>query len=281
MASAPLAGAVAGFAEVILVQPLDMVKTRFQIYESGQNPSVPRALMDIYREGGFSRFYRGFIPEAASTMPARTAMYWTYDSVNSFLSDRWGGPSAAAAHIAGFSAGPAEAVVVTPMQVVKVRLQSREYLGRYANTVDCCKQVLHEEGVRALFAGVGATTGRNAVWNGMYFGIIFRLRGLVQRGDEGPFLRAVGTSGMSFAAGAIATCFNAPFDVAKSRIQLQDTRSEQRKYRSTVQTLGTILREEGPKAVYKGFAPKVLRMAMGGAIGMPIFEACKAVFDRA
>lgn len=270
--SAPVAGAIAGLVEVVMVQPLDLVKTRFQLHEQGRNPSVPRALLDIYREGGILRFYRGFLPEAASTMPARTAMYTTYNLVSERLCrDR--GMSAGVASISGSCAGVPESLVVTPLQVVKVRLQSKEYLGRYLNTFDCFKKVLAEEGVQALFTGFGATAYRNCIWNGVYFGLIFDFKSRLQHGNESPLARFFGTSGISFVAGAIATCFNAPLDVAKSRIQMQDTRADVKKYRNAFQTLALVLKEEGPRACYKGFAPKVLRMACGGAIGMPIFEA--------
>jgi solute carrier family 25 2-oxodicarboxylate transporter 21 len=280
MASAPLAGALAGLVEVIMVQPLDMVKTRFQIHDKGRNPSVPRALLDVYREGGIGRFYRGFLPEAASTMPARTAMYSTYFWVNERLSREWGGPSATAATIGGFCSGVPEGFVANPLQVVKVRLQSKEYLGQYRNTFDCFGKILRTEGVMALMAGVEATCYRNILWNGPYFGLVFEFKRRMERGNESVLMRAFGTSGISLIAGALATCVNAPMDTAKSRIQMQDVRLDVKKYRHAFQTLGLILKEEGLRSCYKGFAPKALRMAFGGAIGMPIFEAVNAALSK-
>lgn len=284
MASSASAGAIAGFVEVVMVQPLDFVKTRFQLYEQGRNPSVARALIDVYREGGFLRFYRGFLPEAASTMPARTAMYTTY---NLALDTLCAGskPTAGLAFVAGCCAGPVEAAVVTPLQLVKVRLQSKDHLGRYRNALDCCRRVYAEEGLQAMFTGFGATAGRNTVWNGVYFGLVFQFKALSTQEGKGPLMSALTTSGASFVSGFIATCFNAPFDTAKSRIQQQLMPEMQAqgspaalpKYRGTFQTLGLVLQQEGPGALYKGFVPKALRMAFGGAIGMPIFEAVSAL----
>ena len=48
------------------------------------------------------------------------------------------------------AAGVPEAAVVTPFQVVKVRLQAKEHLGRYHGTLHCLRTVLAEEGPRAL-----------------------------------------------------------------------------------------------------------------------------------
>jgi len=77
-----------------------------------------------------------------------------------------------------------------------------------------------------------------------------------------------------FIGGILATTVNCPFDVAKSRIQSEKRfPGTQPKYRWTFPVLYTIFTEEGPRAIYKGYAPKVLRMAFGGAIAMVAFEA--------
>jgi len=59
--------------------------------------------------------------------------------------------------------------------------------------------------------------------------------------------------------------------VAKSRIQSQ-VKGQPAKYTSIVSSLLLIAREEGPQALYKGFAPKVLRMGIGGGVAMSTFE---------
>lgn len=42
----------------------------------------------------------------------------------------------------------------------------------------------------------------------------------------------------------------------------------------------TIMREEGPAALYKGFAPKVLRLAPGGGILLLVVEFTLGVFRK-
>ena len=100
--------------------------------------------------------------------------------------------------------------------------------------------------------------------------------------------------------GILATAFNAPFDVVKSRFQSQlphtitgtkqhppfyffnilnlflfffkKKKGKQVKYRYTIQSLITIYKDEGARALYKGFAPKSIRMAVGGGVCMAAFE---------
>lgn len=44
--------------------------------------------------------------------------------------------------------------------------------------------------------------------------------------------------------------------------------------------LGTILREEGPAALYKGFVPKVLRLAPGGGVLLLVVEFTLDMFRK-
>jgi solute carrier family 25 2-oxodicarboxylate transporter 21 len=42
----------------------------------------------------------------------------------------------------------------------------------------------------------------------------------------------------------------------------------------------TIMREEGPAALYKGFVPKVLRLAPGGGVLLLVVEFTLGVFRK-
>jgi hypothetical protein len=79
-----------------------------------------------------------------------------------------------------------------------------------------------------------------------------------------------------------ATCFNAPFDVAKSRIQSQlpaatagATGDSHRRYHGTLSTLARIAREEGLAACWKGFQAKAIRMGLAGLVGLSSFDLVK------
>ena len=65
---------------------------------------------------------------------------------------------------------------------------------------------------------------------------------------------------------------NIPWDVAKSRIQCYLPENTPRKYKTCIQTMLLVNKEEGFKALFKGFAPKVLRLGPGGAIMMIAYE---------
>ncbi len=269
-----VAGGIGGIAECIIVQPFDFLKTRYQL-STTPNPPILTGLRRVIHEGGFFRLYRGILPELAGMIPKSSVMYATYATCMENFSGRFGDGtklSTLTPAAAGVISGVTEAVTVTPFQVVKVRLQTKEYVGRYKHTVDCALQIFRTEGLFSFYTGLGPTLWRNCIWNGVYFGSMFHIKALFPV-TSSKAVDVVQTLTAGFIGGMLGTCFNAPFDMVKSRFQSQLVNtSGTRLYRYTLPSLLMILRKEGPRAVYKGFAPKAVRMGLGGGVCMSAFE---------
>ena len=270
------AGAISGVTEAFAVQPLDMVKTRHQL-NVGLNESVYKSLVSLYREGGVGRLYRGMTPELIGMIPKTSALYASYEIFRRELSSSYGDSSWVAA-LSGTLASFPEAIIVTPPQVVKVRMQAKEHLGRFLNPLDCLQKTVREEGVNALFIGLGPTLWRNGIWNTVYFGTMHKLKSYIPKG-ESKLEEACITLVTGFCGAVFATCFNAPFDVVKSRFQSQ-LKSANPRYRNSLQTLSLIYREEGVASIYKGFRPKAIRMGLGGAVAMCTFEFVEGLLQE-
>lgn len=54
--------------------------------------------------------------------------------------------------------------------------------------------------------------------------------------------------------------------------RFQSQLPDQRKYTSVFPALATIAREEGLRALYKGFVPKALRLGIGQSVGLVMFQ---------
>jgi len=237
------------------------------------------------------RLYRGLLPELAGMAPTRSAMYGSNEMAKRFLlRENDGKDTAIISGVAGAFSGMAEAIVTTPFQVVKVRLLSKEHLGRYQNSFDCVVKVLRDEGLVAFTTGLSATIFRNSVWNGVYFTTIKCIKDAFPAPRDSKLAAMMHSLSTGFVAGVMATMCNAPFDVAKSRIQAQLTPTAASgvagrnpttiQYTSTLQTLMTIGRTEGLGALYKGFTPKAIRMGLGGAVAVTAFEGvCEMAKD--
>eukprot|EP00316_Scyphosphaera_apsteinii_P005560 CAMPEP_0119302334 /NCGR_PEP_ID=MMETSP1333-20130426/3946_1 /TAXON_ID=418940 /ORGANISM="Scyphosphaera apsteinii, Strain RCC1455" /LENGTH=259 /DNA_ID=CAMNT_0007304657 /DNA_START=225 /DNA_END=1004 /DNA_ORIENTATION=- len=248
-----------------------MIKTRHQL-NRGVNPSLAASLSILYQEGGVRRFYRGVIPEFAGMVPKSSAMYASYEWARRGLQRHTSLDEVSTCFLAGIASGPAEAAVVQPFQVVKVRMQTKEYVGRYVGSFDCAMQILRSEGVAAFArSGAGATVWRNTVWNSIYFSAMAQVR--TGRSSEGSATyNKLLELASGFMCGVLATAFNAPFDVAKSLQQSQLPDATQ-PYGGTAATLVRVVREEGVSACWAGFQAKAIRMGLAGLVGLSSFDA--------
>jgi solute carrier family 25 2-oxodicarboxylate transporter 21 len=180
--------------------------------------------------------------------------------------------------LTGASAGATEAIVVVPFELVKIRLQDRASAGKYTGMIDCVVKTVKAEGPLALYNGLESTMWRHVLWNAGYFGCIFQVRALLpaavgkQQQVRNDLL--AGATG-----GTVGTILNTPMDVVKSRIQNSPKLAGSvPKYNWAWPAVGTVMREEGFAALYKGFLPKVLRLGPGGGILLVVFTAVSDVF---
>ncbi|MCJ1376501.1 Mitochondrial 2-oxodicarboxylate carrier 2 [Loxospora ochrophaea] len=281
------AGAVAGVSEILVMYPLDVVKTRVQLQQGkGAGEEGYNGMVDCFRKiiknEGFSRLYRGITAPILMEAPKRATKF--------AANDEWGKVYKKLFNIAkmdqklsiltGASAGATEAFVVVPFELVKIRLQDRASAGKYSGMVDCVVKTVKAEGPLALYNGLESTLWRHIVWNAGYFGCIFQIRELLPKAnDKSQQMRNDLVAGAT--GGTVGTMLNTPMDVVKSRIQNSPKiAGSVPKYNWAWPAVGTVLREEGFSALYKGFLPKVLRLGPGGGILLVVFTGVMDFFKK-
>ncbi|GAM23943.1 hypothetical protein SAMD00019534_071180 [Acytostelium subglobosum LB1] len=258
-----VSGGVAGVSEILVMYPLDVVKTRAQLHV-GQGGSMFTALMQMIKQDGLG-MYRGILPPILVEAPKRAIKF----ASNKFYEEKilafYGNarPTQGQAIGAGVLAGITEAFIVVPFELVKIRLQAKENAGKYRNTMDCVSKIAQQEGLGGFFKGLESTLWRHALWNGGYFGLIHSVRAVLPKpqNERQSLMNNFIAGGI---AGTFGTVLNTPADVVKSRIQ--NAGKTGTKYVWCIPSMVTIMREEGFMALYKGFLPKVLRLGPGGGI---------------
>ncbi|KZT00390.1 mitochondrial carrier [Laetiporus sulphureus 93-53] len=274
------AGAIAGISEILTFYPLDVVKTRMQLETGKSRHGLVGTFRAIIKEEGFGRLYRGLVPPLLMEAPKRATKF----AANDFWGKRYlklSGESKMTQSLSiltGCSAGATESFVVVPFELVKIKLQDKA--STFAGPMDVVKTVVRKDGLLGLYAGMEATMWRHLWWNGGYFGCIFQVRSLLPKAQTTQ-RRLMNDLTAGTIGGFVGTAINTPFDVVKSRIQgATKVPGVVPKYNWTYPALVTIFREEGPAALYKGFVPKVLRLAPGGGVLLLVVEVTLGLFRQ-
>ncbi|OAG38095.1 hypothetical protein AYO21_07685 [Fonsecaea monophora] len=231
-----------------------------------------RGVMDcfakIIRHEGFRRLYRGITVPILMETPKRAVKFSSNDIFTRQYLRLLGAPKVnqTVALLAGSTAGAVEAVVVTPFELVKVRLQDPSVASRYKSVTRCVAHVVKSEGLLVLYQGFESTLWRHIVWNAGYFGSIFKVKAALPTPSTD-----VEQTLTNFVTGAIGgslgTVLNTPLDVVKTRIQASTrAKGAAAKYNWAFPALITVAREEGIRGLYKGLTAKLLRFCPGGGI---------------
>jgi len=231
---------------------------------------VMDCLSKIVKKEGFSHLYKGITSPILMEAPKRAIKFSGNDTFQTFYKKIFPTPNGEMtqkiAIYSGASAGAVEAFVVAPFELVKIRLQ--DVNSQFKTPIEVVKNSVVKGGVLSLFNGLEATIWRHVLWNAGYFGIIFQIRKLLpaaktstEKTRNDLIAGAIG--------GTVGCLLNTPFDVVKSRIQRSS--GPLRKYNWSLPSVLLVYREEGFKALYKGFAPKVMRLAPGGGLLLVVF----------
>ncbi|KAJ3046123.1 hypothetical protein HDV00_003873 [Rhizophlyctis rosea] len=301
------AGGAAGFCEALTCHPLDTIKVRLQLrgermgakkqpvlsvaghVQNGIAAEVAKPKrqtfinvgVQIVQKEGFLSLYKGLGAVVSGIVPKMAIRFSSFEWFKEQLADKQTGKvSAMGNFIAGLAAGTTEAVtVVTPMDVIKIRLQAQRHsmsdpldIPKYRNAAHCAYLMVREEGLGSLYKGVALTAIRQATNQAANFTVYQYLKQKMHelQPDRAGSLPAYQHMAMGFISGACGPLFNAPIDTIKTRIQKNP--SSEKGYKRFVNVTKGIIQNEGFTAFYKGLTPRVLRVAPGQAITFMVYE---------
>ncbi|KAG7091238.1 hypothetical protein E1B28_010289 [Marasmius oreades] len=288
------AGGIAGACEALACQPLDTIKVRMQLSRSGRVPGTkPRGFFAtgayIVRRETPLALYKGLGAVLSGIVPKMAIRFASFEAYKGWLADKeTGQTSLGNIFLAGLAAGTTEAVaVVTPMEVVKIRLQAQQHsltdpleIPRYRNAAHAAFTIVREEGAAALYRGVSLTALRQATNQGANFTVYQEVKKFALRVQpefqELPSYQYMLIGLLSGAAGPLS---NAPIDTIKTRLQKATAQPGVSALRRIVTIGEEMWRQEGVKSFYKGLTPRILRVAPGQAIVFAVYERVSKVIE--
>ena len=186
-------GAVAQASAGMVYAPLDVVKERLQTrgaiakeLSAGTYRGVAHAIGAIAREEGIRGFFRGYWAQNFVWWPWSAMYFVLYDDFRARCGGAFDGRHARdiepwVSSACATAAAACATIATHPLDLAKTRLQTMKFAPGEASVARVLRNVFAREGVRGLFAGVGARVASVAPGSAISFYVYETLKRWEQR----------------------------------------------------------------------------------------------------
>ncbi|KAJ1772207.1 Pyrimidine nucleotide transporter, mitochondrial [Coemansia sp. RSA 1813] len=299
-----VAGGLAGMTGAVITSPLDVLRTRQQLYgatfgrTSGaesihtRSSFVLRTLRPLVATGsylkelcmkeGFRGWFAGLGPALVGIIPSRSIQFFTYGNGKRVLAQWNGGKETALVQL---SAAAFAAMVTTtatsPIWMVKTRMQLQP--GKYTGGIAYLFSIVKKEGLFGLYKGTSAAY-LGASESAIQWMIYEQLKRALRSYSDTPGsqrnnpARAKTTVewfeyfGAAASAKLLASVITYPHEVLRTRLRQPPDDRGVVKYRGLTNSAKIIYAEEGLRGFYGGLTPHLLRTVPNAAIMFLSYE---------
>lgn len=199
-------------------------------------------------------------------------------------------PSYKVVALAGVGTGAIQSLILSPVELVKIRLQLQgsnytrsKQADHHKGPTNVARSILRREGLRGIYRGLSITVLRDAPSHGFYFWTYEYMReqlhpGCRKNGQESlqTMLVAGGLAGVA----SWVCCY--PLDVVKTRLQAQSpSPSSVLKYNGIVDCFYKSVKADGYSVLWRGLGAAVARaFVVNGAIFAAYEVALRCLFHN-
>ena len=274
-----LAGCAAGVTGKIVEYPFDTVKVLLQCQTVGkqQYSGSWDCFVKTLRGEGAMGFYRGFTAPLYGSIIENAVLFTIYGQLQKLMKNGSDEPlSIAQLSTAGFMAGSVVSLVLTPVELLKCKMQMNRAM--FKGAADCFLHTVRTAGITGMYKGHAATFMREsfggAAWFGCYEFICQRMSPDGNKDKLSPWaLLGAGALG-----GVAYNAIMFPADVVKSQIQAEAVGSSKPSY---MKRLAHLYRGEGVRGLYRGFGVTLCRAVPANAVIFGTYEFCLRLFSGA
>ena len=252
-------GPIGGICEALVMQPFDTIKVRRQ---SNQYIGFSKTI----KQHGVLNLYKGLTPFMGQMSVKYALRFGTFELLRG-KSDIFYMNFAA-----GATAGFVESLFITPFELIKTNLQTRDSI---ADPISAIKRVKLEKGIKGMYRGFASTCLRQSINQSSNFTIYMKLREKIIKPGEKPNIPMV--MGAALISGSAGPLLNNPFDVVKTRYM---NPGFDNKYNGIFDCCQKIVRTEGISSLYKGLGLRLFRVSCGQAITFSVIEQLSHYADQ-
>jgi len=291
-----IAGGGAGLCEALACHPLDTIKVRMQLSRRHRGPGAKKRGFftvgkDIVKKETPLGLYKGLGAVVTGIVPKMAIRFSSFEFYKSLapINSGTGKISPSGVFLSGLAAGATEAVaVVTPMEVIKIRLQAQHHsmadpldIPRYRNAAHAVYTVVRDEGFSTLYRGVSLTALRQATNQAVNFtAYTYMKQYALKLQPKYTELPSMQTLVLGLVSGAMGPLSNAPIDTIKTRLQKSEKRAGESSLSRILSISKEMFRNEGTSAFYSGITPRIMRVAPGQAVTFTVYELIRGWLER-
>ncbi|CAI5756668.1 unnamed protein product [Candida verbasci] len=269
------AGTMGGIAQVLVGQPFDCVKVNLQSAPEGTYNGAIDVVKQIIKNDGISGFYKGTLTPLVGVGACVSVQFSVNEFMKRYYNDKLHGKELNLIQFfnCGAIAGFANGFLASPIEHIRIRLQTQSKIKQFNGPLDCFKKIYNVNGLTSIYKGLVPTLIRESIGLGIYFATYEAL--IMNEIKKTPKLIREnipawklclfgGLSGYSLWIGIY------PIDVIKSKLQTDSLKNS--KYNSSISVIKDIWKLNGIKGFYKGFIPTILRAAPANGATFAVFE---------
>jgi len=172
------AGSTSSLISTILLQPLDVIKTKQQqllinpvskqMEVNTKYRTMFGTLCTVVKEDGIRGLWRGTAPSLCRTVPGSGVYFFMLSNIHPLMKKIFQSEGSFVALLSGFSARTLATITLMPFTVIKTRFEATG-TNVYKNTFDALKTIARYERLRGLYSGLLPTVLRDAPFSGIYF----------------------------------------------------------------------------------------------------------------
>jgi len=251
------------------------------------------ALFKIGKTEGLSSLWSGLSPTLVLAIPTTVVYFTLYEQLKTKISlmhrnfkglspEAYSSPSSISL-ASGASARFVAVLLVSPLELIRTKMQSQKM--PFSQVTRCLEDLVKTQGLRGLWRGCTATLLRDVPFSGLYWPLYEntkdRLRtSLLVSSPREEFLVSFASGAL---AGSVASTVTLPFDVIKTFRQIDIGEKEimgvkKGEVPSNLNVARDLVAKQGPRALFVGLIPRLLKVAPACAIMISSYEYCKGLF---
>ncbi|XP_032868888.1 solute carrier family 25 member 40 isoform X2 [Amblyraja radiata] len=256
--------------------------TRAWYKAPGQFRGTVDAFFQISRNEGIRSLWSGLPPTLIMAVPATVIYFTSYDQLRNLMRSYLGYDHSFIPMIAGATARVGAVTVISPLELIRTKSQSRRLTYRELRVV--IRTAVAHGGWLSLWRGWGPSVLRDVPFSAIYWYNYELLKKLLCKkyNVSEPTLLISFSSGAS--SGTIAAVLTLPFDVVKTRRQIEigelDAMRSPKKLSSTWIIMERIVRQSGFRGLFVGLLPRLMKVAPACAIMISSYEYGKSFFRK-